>query len=103
MNKISAYIVATFVLLSTAISYSASAPTKISVGYAALNPRVLPLWIAHEQGMFSKYGLDAEPIFIRGAPTLVAGLASGDIPLARSGGSAALAAIPPGHHLQLPA
>jgi ABC-type nitrate/sulfonate/bicarbonate transport system substrate-binding protein len=101
MNKISACIVATFGLFSSAISYSASAPTKIIVGYAALNPRVLPLWIAHEQGMFSKYGLDAEPIFIRGAPTLVAGLASGDIPLARSGGSAALAAIAAGHDFKL--
>ena len=101
MNKISACIVASFVLFSSAISYSATAPTKIIVGYAALNPRVLPLWIAHEQGMFSKYGLDAEPIFIRGAPTLVAGLASGDIPLARSGGSAALAAIAAGHDFKL--
>jgi ABC-type nitrate/sulfonate/bicarbonate transport system substrate-binding protein len=88
-------------LLWPVVGRAASAPTKIIVGYAALNPRVLPLWIAHEQGMFSKYGLDAEPIFIRGAPTLVAGLASGDIPLARSGGSAALAAIAAGHDLKL--
>jgi ABC-type nitrate/sulfonate/bicarbonate transport system substrate-binding protein len=81
--------------------YGAAAPFKVSVGYAALNPRVLPLWIAYEQGMFIKYGIDAAPIFIRGAPTLIAGLASGDIPLARSGGSAALAAIAAGHDLKL--
>jgi ABC-type nitrate/sulfonate/bicarbonate transport system substrate-binding protein len=81
--------------------YGVAAPFKVSVGYAALNPRVLPLWIAYEQGMFTKYGIDAEPIFIRGAPTLIAGLASGDIPLARSGGSAALAAIAAGHDLKL--
>ena len=81
--------------------YGAAAPFKVSVGYAALNPRVLPLWIAYEQGMFTKYGIDAEPIFIRGAPTLIAALASGDIPLARSGGSAALAAIAAGHDLKL--
>jgi len=81
--------------------YGVAAPFKVSVGYAALNPRVLPLWIAYEQGMFTKYGIDAEPIFIRGAPTLIAALASGDIPLARSGGSAALAAIAAGHDLKL--
>ena len=81
--------------------YGVAAPFKVSVGYAALNPRVLPLWIAYEQGMFIKYGIDAEPIFIRGAPTLIAALASGDIPLARSGGSAALAAIAAGHDLKL--
>jgi len=81
--------------------YGVAAPFKVSVGYAALNPRVLPLWIAYEQGMFIKYSIDAEPIFIRGAPTLIAALASGDISLARSGGSAALAAIAAGHDLKL--
>jgi len=95
----------TLILLCPMISfhpaYSAAAPFKVTVGYAALNPRVLPLWIAYEQGMFTKYGLDAEPIFIRGAPTLIAGLASGDIPLGRSGGSAMLAAVAAGHDFKL--
>jgi ABC-type nitrate/sulfonate/bicarbonate transport system substrate-binding protein len=99
------YVLATCILIWQVVSpcqvNSASAPVKVSVGYAALNPRVLPLWIAYEQGMFSKYAIDAEPIFIRGAPTLVAGLASGDIPLGRSGGSAALAAIAAGHDFKL--
>ena len=88
-------------LLGSPPAYGAAAPVKVTVGYAALNPRVLPLWIAYEQGMFTKYGIDAEPIFVRGAPTLVAALASGDIPLARSGGSAALAAIAAGHDFKL--
>jgi NitT/TauT family transport system substrate-binding protein len=99
------YLPAILILLCPLIGshpvYGAAAPFKVTVGYAALNPRVLPLWIAHEQGMFTKYGIDAEPIFVRGAPTLVAALASGDIPLARSGGSAALAAIAAGHDFKL--
>ena len=65
-----------------------SAPFKLMVGYAALNARVCPLWIAEEQGFFTKYAIDPEPIYIRGAPTLVAGLSSGDIQVGRSGGSA---------------
>jgi|SRR6185503_4281401 len=99
------YLPAILILLCPLIGshpvYGAAAPFKVTVGYAALNPRVLPLWIAYEQGMFTKYGIDAEPIFVRGAPTLVAALASGDIPLARSGGSAALAAIAAGHDFKL--
>jgi NitT/TauT family transport system substrate-binding protein len=71
------------------------------VGYAALNARVSPLWIADEQGLFTKYGLDVQPIYLRGAPTLVAGLASGDMHLGRSGGSAALAAIAAGHDFKM--
>jgi hypothetical protein len=45
----------------------------------------VPLWVAGEQGIFNKYGVDSEQIFIRGAPTLVAGLASGDIHIGSTG------------------
>jgi len=101
MRYLSAILVLLCQMIGSHPDYGVAAPFKVSVGYAALNPRVLPLWIAYEQGMFTKYGIDAEPIFIRGAPTLIAALASGDIPLARSGGSAALAAIAAGHDLKL--
>ena len=51
---------------------------KATVGYATVTARLMPLWIAHDQGILAKNGIDAQPILIRGAPTLVAGLASGD-------------------------
>lgn len=78
-------------------AHSAAAPVKTVIGYATVTARLMPLWIAHEQGIFAKYGIDAQPILIRGAPTLVAGLASGDIHIGRTGGSAMLAAVAAGH------
>ncbi|HVO95905.1 MAG TPA: ABC transporter substrate-binding protein [Terriglobales bacterium] len=84
-----------------AISSSIGAPVKLVVGYAAINARVSPLWIAEEQGYLTKYGLQVEQVYLRGAPTLVAGLASGDIQLGRSGGSATLAAIGAGHDFKI--
>lgn len=82
-------------------SVDAATASKLIIGYAAMSARVMPLWIAEEQGIFSKYGLDAEQVFIRGAPTLVAGLASGDIHIGSTGGSATLAAIAAGHELKI--
>jgi ABC-type nitrate/sulfonate/bicarbonate transport system substrate-binding protein len=76
---------------------AAAAPVKTVIGYATVTARLMPLWLAHEQGIFAKYGVDAQPILIRGAPTLVAGLASGDIQIGRTGGSAMLAAVAAGH------
>ena len=73
------------------------AATKLTIGYATVTARLMPLWIAHEQGILAKYGIDAQPILIRGAPTLVAGLASGDLHIGRTGGSAMLAAVAAGH------
>ena len=80
---------------------SAATPPKFIIGYAAMSARVVPLWLAEEQGIFAKYGVDSEPVFIRGAPILVAGLASGDIHVGSTGGSATLAAIAGGQDLKI--
>jgi ABC-type nitrate/sulfonate/bicarbonate transport system substrate-binding protein len=78
-----------------------AAPSKLIIGYAAMSARVVPLWIAEEQGILAKYGVDSEQVFIRGAPTLVAGLTSGDIHFGSTGGTATLAAIAAGHDLKM--
>src|SRR5262245_16196472 len=49
-------------------AFSASAPAKYVVGYATYTARIVPLWLAQEQGFFTKYGIDVDPVFIRGAP-----------------------------------
>ncbi len=78
----------------------AAVPGKIILGYAA-PARALPFWVAQDLGLFLKYGVDVEPVFIRGAPILVAGLASGDIHVGSTGGSATLAAIAGGQDLKI--
>ena len=52
------------------------AQTKITIGYAAMSPRTIPLILAQEQGIFAKHGLEARTVLIRGAPILVASLLS---------------------------
>ena len=79
----------------------AGAAPKLIIGYAAMSARVVPLWIAEEQGILAKYGVDSEQVFIRGAPTLVTGLTSGDIHFGSTGGTATLAAIAGGHDLKM--
>jgi len=97
--------VALFLSLSSFVlagfANAASAPNRVVVGYAAMNGRLAPLWIANEQGYLSKYVIQAEQVYIRGAPLLVAGMASGDINFGRSGGSATLAAIGAGHDFKI--
>jgi NitT/TauT family transport system substrate-binding protein len=90
-----------FWLLLASPALSATPLTKVVVGYAAMNGRVAPLWIADEQGFLAKYGLQADQVYVRGAPLLVAGMASGDIQFGRSGGSATLAAVGAGHDFKI--
>jgi NitT/TauT family transport system substrate-binding protein len=80
---------------------AASAPTKSTIAHAAVNARVLPLWVARDQGFFSKYGVPSETIFIRQAPTLVAALTSGDIQIGYTGGTAVLGAAAGGSDLKI--
>jgi NitT/TauT family transport system substrate-binding protein len=87
--------------LSSLFPAFAAAPGKIILGYAAPGARALPFWMAQELGLFNKYGVDVEPVFIRGAPILVAGLASGDIQVGSTGGSATLAAVAGGQDLKI--
>src|SRR6266576_6706405 len=101
MNRLLALIIFVLVVPIVGVSSSVAAATKLIVGYAAINGRVAPLWIAEEQGYLAKYGLQVEQVYLRGAPTLVAGLASGDIQLGRSGGSATLAAVGAGHDFKI--
>jgi NitT/TauT family transport system substrate-binding protein len=80
---------------------AATAPTKVVVAYAAMSPRVAPLWAAHERGFFAKNGIDAELVFIRGAPTLLAALNSGDMQIGVTGGTAVLGAAVAGLDLKM--
>ena len=54
-------------------------PSKIVIGHAAMSPKLAPLWLAKEQGIFNKYNLDAEIVFIRTGTILISGLTTGRI------------------------
>jgi ABC-type nitrate/sulfonate/bicarbonate transport system substrate-binding protein len=74
---------------------------KMVIGFAAMNARVIPLWAAKDEGFFAKNDVDAEPIFIRGAPTLNAALLSGDIQAGYTGGTAVMGAAVGGADLKI--
>ena len=59
--------------------YAAAAGKQVVIAHAAMNARVAPLWVARERGFFAKYGVEADTIFVRGAPTLVAAMQSNEI------------------------
>ena len=88
-------------LLAFGVHNARAAAAKQVVGYAAITARVMPLWLAQEQGFFLKNGIDVESVFIRGAPILVAALAAGDIQVGSTGGSATLAAVAGGQDLKI--
>lgn len=57
---------------------------------------MLSLWAAQKQGLFTKHGVDAQLILIRGGSTLVASLVTGEIQLAFTSGVSVLGAAAQG-------
>ena len=52
-----------FAVATGALSFSAE-PSKLLIAHGAISNNVAPLWIAKEQGIFKKYGLDVDLVFI---------------------------------------
>jgi NitT/TauT family transport system substrate-binding protein len=65
---------------------AAAAKLRVVIAHAAMNFRVAPLWVAQDQGFFAKYGIEPEVIYMRGGPTLVSGMLSGDIQIGWTAG-----------------
>lgn len=57
-------------------SWAADSLTKLLLAYGATSNNATPLWVTKEQGLFRKYGLDADLVFIiagRAAQAMLAG------------------------------
>src|SRR3970040_2177173 len=64
----------------------AAEPTKVLIAHGAISNNVEPLWIAKEQGIFRKYGIEAELVFIIAGRAMQAMLA-GQVPVGLVGGT----------------
>src|SRR6059036_1802786 len=64
---------------------SAQELKKIRIGYPSLSFRQSNVWVAKEEGLFKKYGLEVEPIFLRGGQIATQALAGGDPPIVNIG------------------
>jgi len=58
---------------------------KITMGYPSLAFTQSHIWVAKEQGLFKKYGLEVDPIFLRGGQVATQALAAGEPPIVNVG------------------
>ncbi len=69
---------------------------KIAIGYAAMSSASLVLWTAQDEKVLAKNGIEADLIFMPGAPTLVAAINTGSLAVGYTGGTATLGAAAAG-------
>ncbi len=93
--------IAVTLLLFPAGALAAGAPERVKISTASVTASTLPLWIAEEQGIFKKYGVEAQTIVIRGGPTMLASLVAGDTPIAFTTGVPFLGAAAQGNQFKM--
>ncbi len=81
-----------FVLLFPAAVISAETrgsvpPRKVTIAYSSISGNMAPVWVTLEAGLFRKYGLDAQVVFVEGGPTAVKAVLSGDVDMAEMAGA----------------
>lgn len=84
-----------FLLLCLAMLFGAaqaSALDRIRISHSAISGSQAILWVTYDAGIFRKYDLDPQIIFIAGGPPNIAGLISGDVDFTVFAGPASIAA-----------
>ena len=77
-----------------------AAAQSLKVPFAALSPNYAPLWIADQAGLFKKYGLDVQLIYISAGSVIVPAILSGQVDIANMSSAPALTAWAHGAELR---
>jgi NitT/TauT family transport system substrate-binding protein len=80
-----------FFCLSVIVGTSAPAQSKLLSAYISDSPSSsVPAWIAKEAGLFKKYGLDIDLVFIDGSTRGIQSLLAGDLSFTEAVGTSAI-------------
>jgi NitT/TauT family transport system substrate-binding protein len=91
MNKAVTFIGLVLLLSLFALRVNSQAADKVRFAYISDSPgSSAPYWVAKEAGIFKKYGLDTELIFINGSTRGVQSMIAGEIDFAGAVGTSAM-------------
>jgi NitT/TauT family transport system substrate-binding protein len=57
-------------------------PVALKVAWSTVGGQSSPVWVAQDAGLFKKYGLDVELVFLEGATTGIQAAVAGEVPIA---------------------
>jgi NitT/TauT family transport system substrate-binding protein len=68
-------------------SAPSAAPRPVRLAYGFVSAEVIPIWIALEQGIYTKYGLAVEPILLQTSAQIAPAMAAGEVDIALTAGA----------------
>lgn len=91
-------------LLLIAVLMLWAAPVRaepIRIAYSGVSASGTPVWLAKEEGIFAKHGLEADLVAVRSAPIQVTALVSNEVQFVRGSASSMLTAAAQGAKLKI--
>ena len=90
-----------WLVLAVALCGSPLRAEQIKIAYSGVSAAGTPLWLAKEQGLFTKHGLEADLVAVRSAPLQVTALVSNEVQFVRGSVSSMLTAAAQGARLKI--
>lgn len=97
--KLSAAIAFLILLIPSIAAPAASPGYRMRVGYTSVGGNRAPLWVAKDESIFTKYGLDVELVYIPGAASAVPALLGNDLQILAGSAATTLQAASQGAKL----
>src|SRR5246500_2315582 len=89
------------IILLTILFGSVVKAEPIKVAYSGVSPAGTPLWLAKDEGIFAKHGLEVDLVTVRSAPIQVSALVSNEVQFVRGSVSSMLTAAAQGAKLKI--
>ena len=90
-----------WIFLAVTLLASPLRAEPIKVAYSGVSAAGTPLWLAKEEGIFAKHGLEADLVTVRSAPLQVTALVSNEVQFVRGSASSMLTAAAQGAKLKI--
>src|SRR5512132_4545783 len=75
------------------LPHAATALESIVIAYPTTSSQFTPLWFARDVGLYEKYGLDAQLVFIQGGSILLQAMLAGQAHAAQNGIAETMVAV----------
>ncbi|HEX2226694.1 MAG TPA: ABC transporter substrate-binding protein [Candidatus Binatia bacterium] len=92
---------ARWIIIAIALFAAPAQSEQIKVAYSGVSAAGTPLWLAKDEGVFTRHGLEAELVTVRSAPIQVSALVSNEVQFVRGSVSSMLTAAAQGAKLKI--
>jgi NitT/TauT family transport system substrate-binding protein len=88
-------------VLAVALLVSPASAEQIRIAYSGVSASGTPVWLAKDEGVFGRHGLEADLVTVRSAPIQVSALVSNEVQFVRGSASSMLTAAAQGARLKI--